>query len=135
MSPEPSSWRLQGVVYVADLARTTAFYAEVCGLDVVEHEPDDYATLARDGVEISLVRMPDDVRPAAGAARPARRVDNPVKLSFPVADLAAARARASVLGGEVDDPSAEWAFRGWVHCHGADPEGNVVSFRQPSTPA
>ena len=133
-APMHSSGGLHGVVYVADLERCAAFYTEVCGLTVVAGDPGDFVTLASDaGVELSLVLMPAEFAMPIPPAGPERRSDAAVKLSFPVTDLARARELAPTLGGLVDDVSTQWTFRGSVHCHGTDPEGNVVSFRQPST--
>jgi catechol 2,3-dioxygenase-like lactoylglutathione lyase family enzyme len=135
-APESRVAGLHGVVYVADLARCTAFYAELAGLDLVERD-DGFVTLASSQVELSLVRMSGldaDVDPDVDfEVDTARRTDAAVKLSFPVVSLAAVAERAPDLGGELDDPATTWEFRGWRHRHGADPEGNVVSFREPST--
>jgi predicted enzyme related to lactoylglutathione lyase len=129
---------LHGVVYVADLERCATFYAEVAGLQVVERD-DGFVTLASDAVELSLVRMPYDEPVShvdnSGGSLPERRSENPVKLSFPVDSLEATAGRAETLGGALDDADSTWEFRGWRHRHGVDPEGNVVSFREPSTRA
>lgn len=123
---------IEGVVYVVDLERTSAFYAEVCGLQVVESEPGDFVTLASGDVALSLVRVPDAVAEAYPVAvPPERREDVALKMSFPVASIEAARAAAEATGGIVDNPETEWDFRGHRVCHGHDPEGNVVSFRAP----
>jgi predicted enzyme related to lactoylglutathione lyase len=121
---------LHAVVYVVDLDRTSEFYAEVAGLEVLERVDGDYAVLAGPAYELSLVVVPADV--AAGIELtdpPQRREEVPVKLSFPVASLDDAAAAAASLGGAVDGQRRE--FRGWRHCHGADPEGNVISVREP----
>jgi catechol 2,3-dioxygenase-like lactoylglutathione lyase family enzyme len=123
---------IQGVVYVVDLDRMTRFYAEVLGLEVVEHEPGDVATLESGAVTLSLVRIPDEVAAEIVIADPpARREDVALKLSFPVASIARAREAAAAAGGIVDDPDHEWEFRGNIVCDGHDPEGNVVSLRAP----
>jgi catechol 2,3-dioxygenase-like lactoylglutathione lyase family enzyme len=124
---------IQGVVYVVDLERMTSFYADVLGLEVVEHDPGDVATLESGDVVLSLVRMPDEWAAAVEVGDPpTRREDVALKMSFPVASIAAARAAAAAAGGLVDDPSTEWSFRGNVVCHGHDPEGNVISLRAPA---
>lgn len=123
---------IEGVVYVVDLERTSAFYATVCGLEVVESEPGDFVTLAGGDVALSLVRVPDEIAEAYPVADPPeRREDVALKMSFPVASIEGARAAAAATGGIVDNPETEWDFRGHRVCHGHDPEGNVVSFRAP----
>lgn len=123
---------IQGVVYVVDLERMTRFYAEVLGLEVVEHEPGDFATLESGAVALSLVRMPDEWAAEITLTEPAeRREDVALKMSFPVASIGAARQAAASAGGIVDNPDHEWEFRGNVVCHGQDPEGNVISLRAP----
>jgi catechol 2,3-dioxygenase-like lactoylglutathione lyase family enzyme len=124
---------IQGVVYVVDLERMTTFYADVLGLEVVEHDPGDFATMESGDVALSLVRMPDEWAAEVEITDPpSRREDVALKMSFPVASIAAARTAAAAAGGLVDDPSTEWAFRGDVVCHGHDPEGNVISLRAPA---
>jgi catechol 2,3-dioxygenase-like lactoylglutathione lyase family enzyme len=121
---------IQGVVYVADLERMTAFYADVLGLEVVEHDPGDFATLESGQVTLSLVRMPD-AWAAEVSGTTERREDVALKMSFPVESIGDAREAAAAAGGIVDDPDTEWEFRGLVVCHGQDPEGNVISLRAP----
>lgn len=130
---------LHGVVYVEDLERCAAFYATVAGLDVVERD-DGFITLASAQVELSLVRMStDDATTGLASSEPPgvpeRRSEVAVKLSFAVPDLVAAAAAAEAAGGLLDPEDTAWAYRGWRHRHGVDPEGNVVSFREPSTTA
>lgn len=135
MSDRPAVPRggIQGVVYVVDLERMTTFYADVLGLEVVEHDPGDFVTLESGDVTLSLVRMPDAWAAEVEIADPPeRREDVALKMSFPVASIAAARATAAAAGGIVDDPDHEWEFRGHVVCHGHDPEGNVISLRAPA---
>ncbi len=62
---------------------------------------------------------------------PERRQDTPIKLVLPVSSLQAVRMAAARLGGALNAPEREWAWRGWRFCDGHDPEGNVVQFRQP----
>jgi predicted enzyme related to lactoylglutathione lyase len=123
---------LSGVVYVVDLDRMAAFYEAVCGLDVVERADDDFVTLETPTLSLSLVQAPPWLAAQVVIADPPeRREDAALKFSFPVASLDRVRELAPQFGGTLDDPGTEWEFRGCRVCHGADPEGNVVSFRQP----
>jgi hypothetical protein len=55
-----------------------------------------------------------------------------VKLAFPVASIAQARAAAAGLGGQVDPLEREWRFGANKVCDGHDPEGNVLQLREPA---
>ena len=130
-----STWPpgLSGVVYVLDLDRMTAFYEAVCGLSVVDRADGDFVTLETPTLSLSLVQAPAWLAAEFVLSDPPeRREDAALKLSFPVASLARARELAPGLGGLVDSPDSEWEFRGMRVCHGQDPEGNVVSFREPA---
>jgi predicted enzyme related to lactoylglutathione lyase len=129
-----STWPpgLSGVVYVLDLDRMAAFYAAVCDLEVVERVDGDFATLETPSLSLSLVQAPSWLADEIVLTDPPqRREDAALKFSFPVASLSAVRELAAQYGGIVDNPETEWEFRGCRVCHGHDPEGNVVSFREP----
>ena len=114
------------IVYACDLERIAAFYAAVADLQLVSRES-DHAVLERDGYRITVVAIPDDIaRTIVIADPPARREDAALKLSFPVAAVADARAVAKEHGGVVDPPEREWQCRGERVCDGHDPEGNVI---------
>jgi predicted enzyme related to lactoylglutathione lyase len=53
---------------------------------------------------------------------------NPIKLTFDVASIEAARATIVDRGGRLD--ATEWEFRGYRHCDCVDPEGNVDQLRE-----
>ena len=119
------------VVYAKDLARVAAFYASVAGLAVAATEP-DFVVLSGGRLELAVVRIPDSIADSIEVETPPiRRADTAVKLVFPVASLAAARAAAVGLGGVVDPVEREWTFRGATRCDGHDPEGNVFQLGEP----
>ncbi len=120
------------VVYCLDEHRVAAFYAALGGLAEVESADGDFVTLESGHLQVSFVRVPAHVAAAYPLADPVeRRSDTPVKLVLPVPDLAAARATAPALGGSVDPVERQWDWRGGRHVDAVDPEGNVVSLRQP----
>ena len=120
------AFRGGAVVYACDIERVGAFYAAVADLGVVSRAP-DHVALERDGHRITIVAIPDAIaRTITIDDPPARREETALKLSFPVADIAAARAIAAARGGVIDPPEREWEFRGERMCDGHDPEGNVI---------
>ena len=52
----------------------------------------------------------------AGNESAPRRSETPIKLAIEVASLAAVRALAAHLGGQVDPSDREWEFRRATHC-------------------
>lgn len=120
------------VVYCLDEHRVAAFYAALGGLTEVEASDGDFVTLENAHQQLSFVRVPAHVAAAYPLADPVeRRSDSPVKVVLAVTSLAEARATAPGLGGSVDSPDREWEFRGGRHVDAVDPEGNVVSLREP----
>lgn len=120
------------VVYCVDEHRVAAFYAALGGLVQVESSDGDFVTLESEHLQVSFVRVPVHVAAAYPVADPVqRRTDTPVKLVLPVPDLAAARAAAPGLGGSVDPIERQWDWRGGRQVDAVDPEGNVVSLREP----
>ncbi|MCU1594478.1 MAG: hypothetical protein JWO12_1870 [Frankiales bacterium] len=116
------------VIYVKDLASMHAFYERVAKLPTVEVTA-EYVEMA----ELLLVAMPSDIADTFEIADPpVRREDAAVKLVFDVPVLAAARVRASQLGGVVDPPDSEWEFGDYKVCDGHDPEGNPFQLREPA---
>jgi len=114
------------VVFARDFQRLARFYAGIAGLEPV-HSDASHAILASESLELVLHALshepvPDDP--------PVAREDTYLKLFFPVASLAAARARAPGLGGRLLPADEEWSARGFRACDGVDPEGNVFQLRE-----
>jgi predicted enzyme related to lactoylglutathione lyase len=115
-------------VYAVDSDRIASFYEEVLGLARLRQDP-----------ELIVLESPDlqllvHATPAPIAARiaitspPKKREDTALKFFFTVPSLAAARATAARLGGEVF--SENWRGPGFVVCNAMDPEGNVFQVRE-----
>ena len=127
-SPAPAA----AVVYCIDEHRVAAFYAALGGLETVETVDSDVVTLESAHLQLSFVRVPAHVAAAYPLADPVeRRSETPVKVVLPVDSLADARAAAPDLGGSVDPVEREWEWRSGRHVDAVDPEGNVVSLREP----
>jgi hypothetical protein len=127
-SPAPAA----AVVYCIDEHRVAAFYAALGALAPVESVDGDFVTLESSHLQLSFIRVPPEVATAYPLADPVqRRSETPLKVVLPVVSLAAARAAAPALGGSVDEVGREWEFRGGLHVDAVDPEGNVVSLREP----
>jgi predicted enzyme related to lactoylglutathione lyase len=115
------------VIYVQDLAGMQAFYERVAKLTVSE-VGDDYVEMA----DLLLVALPPEIADAFRiASPPERREEAAVKLVFDVPVLAAARVRATQLGGVLDAAGTEWEFGPFRVCEGHDPEGNPLQLREP----
>lgn len=118
------------VLYAKDVARVSAFYETLMGLEVRDVEA-DHVVLESRLFQLVIVAMPE---PLAASIHidtpPSRRTDTPIKLSFVVADIASARSVAETLGGALNPAEQEWEFQDCIICDGHDPEGNVVQFRQ-----
>jgi hypothetical protein len=118
------------VLFAKDLPRIARFYAELVPMAVALSESD---LIVLESNQVQLVVHPIPKRIARSikiTSPPARRMDIAIKLFFPVASLAEARAKALDLGGELDPPGKEFEARGFRACDGHDPEGNVVQFRE-----
>ena len=118
------------VVYAKDLARMARFYERVIGLERVEIDA-QFVLLRGCGIDLVVHQIPPRwAEQIVIDSPPQRRQDTPIKLTFVVPDLAAAREAALSLGGVLDDPSLAWDWRGRRHCDGHDPEGNVFRLQQ-----
>ena len=118
------------VVYAKSIARVSAFYSGVVGLEVVYSEA-DHVVLESPVLQLVVVAIPEHIAASIELADPPiRRTDTPIKLVFTVASIGVARDAAKRLGGELNPPEREWQFQGFRICDGHDPEGNVVQFRE-----
>lgn len=118
------------VIYAKDVARVSAFYASVAGLALTHAEP-GHASLESSALQLFIVAMNAGIAASVQVANPpVPRENTALKFIFPVVSLQAARALAAQGGGALKPPQAEWAFNGWRHCDGHDPEGNVFQLRE-----
>ena len=120
------------VLYAKDVRFVAAFYAGLAGLRVV-HSELNHTILEAAGFQLTIVAVPPQIAASIQVpAPPKRRADSAVQLVFPVASLAAVRAAAPALGGELNSSKQEWRFQNSRVCDGYDPEGNVIQFREPA---
>ncbi len=126
----PDPQKPGAVLFAKDIARVAKFYAGVIPMTVALERP-DLIVLESAQSQLVVHPIPETIaRSIEITDPPARRTDLPVKLIFPVASLAAARAMAPSLGGALNPPGKEFAARGFRACDGHDPEGNVVQLRE-----
>ncbi len=123
--PVPSA-----VLFVRDVLSLTRFYQGVASMSVV-HEEGDHAVLEIAGFQLTIHALRGEpVPPRDSAGRVLVREDSYWKICLPVVSIAAARARASQLGGLIKSQEHEWQARGFRACDGNDPEGNVLQVRE-----
>jgi lactoylglutathione lyase len=112
---------------VADLARSTAFYRDVLGMQHVRDfkvEYMDEVMLAHEGRNAVVLMHYTD-----GSARNYR--DNPVKLVFYVTDPGAIAAKVKAAGLEVTrEPAPIESLGGSMMCMAKDPDGYVIELIQ-----
>jgi predicted enzyme related to lactoylglutathione lyase len=129
----PDPQKPGAVLFAKDISRVAKFYAVVIPMTVAFEQP-DLIVLQSAQSQLVVHPLPPEIAESIEIADPpARRTDLPVKLIFPVASLAEARAKAPAFGGALNPPGKEFAARGFRACDGHDPEGNVVQFREVVT--
>lgn len=116
------------LIYAKDVDRLSAFYQALLGM-TVRHAEAGYHVLASPDTQLIVHAIP----PAIAAtfeitAPPVLREDAAIKPFFTVPGLAAARARARALGGDVFEEA--WEGPGFRVCNAHDPEGNILQLRE-----
>jgi len=116
---------VSAVLFAKDLRKVATFYTRVCSAQV-KNEDAQHADLDCGGFQLIVHQIPDHYAKAVIISDPPlRREHGAVRLNFPLADVAASRAVARSLGGEIDERPPPWAATD-AHFHlGHDPEGNV----------
>lgn len=118
------------VLFAKDPERVARFYEVVAGLKVT-HAGTDIIVLESPGSQLLVHPIPPKIaRTIDITIPPKRRTNTAVKLVFAVKSIAAARAAAAALGGELNPPARMFEARGFRACDGLDPEGNVIQFRE-----
>jgi len=85
--------KMTTVLFVRDLARAAAFYCEVAELKTLRVSP-DHLVVGSATFQLVLHAMPAHVlKTCAIENPPRRREETPIKLSFPVRNIASARRR------------------------------------------
>ena len=137
--PVSGSWKVEAVrtlpmpsvvLFCSDVAKVTEFYESLAAMRRVSGDA-SHAVLELAGFQLVVhgLRGEPGVRADRAGQVPIRQ-DSYVKVCLPVASLAAARARAATLGGQVYPADKEWQARGFRACDGYDPEGNVFQVRE-----
>ncbi len=118
------------VLFVANVARCTAFYCEIAKMTRL-HEESSYAILECNGLELVIHAFYGSANALDSAEEPPTvREDSCFKLCLPVTSIENARAIAPAWGGHIKPQESEWESRGIRACDGHDPEGNVIQVRQ-----
>ena len=132
MATQPKLKVQQGcVVFAKNKKRVTAFYQQTLEL-VAEESESSHDLLRGNGYEVVIHSIPRKYAAEIKIAKPVQpRENTPIKPTFVVGDLEAARAAATKTGGYLKPLEGAWRFRGCIVLDGWDPEGNVVQFKQP----
>ncbi len=117
------------MVFAKDMQRMTAFYRDGLGLRFLPDESKpDWSEFDAGGTKFSLHEIPATVAQDIHIAEPPKaRAGSPIELFFSTDDIAAARRRASTLGGVLEEVHVR---QGFPACDGLDPEGNVFTLVQ-----
>ncbi len=127
--------RATAVIFAKNLPLVQDFYRALFSLAVASTAA-DHVVLDSPARQLTIHRIPEPIASTIEISEPpVRRTAVPIKLTFDVESLAAARERAPLLGGNVDAVEREWARADERLCDGCDPEGNVLQFRQRMAPA
>lgn len=117
--------RVSAVLFVKDLKRMTAFYAQALGMSCTASD-EHHSILDCRGFNLVVHQIPQHIADGIVIEQPPhRRVEGALRLNFPVQSIAATRRLANSLGGQVDDAPPAWAEPNANSFLGYDPEGNV----------
>jgi predicted enzyme related to lactoylglutathione lyase len=120
---------VSAVLFAKSSHRIAMFYREVLGARSLDRS-DDHESLECQGFRLLVQRIPDALAASIEIATPPRRREQTaVRLDFTIADIELARARATQLGGHVDDRPPPWARDTALIYLGYDPEGNVIGLK------
>lgn len=120
---------LAGVfLYARHLHPLVEFYRRVLGMEPV-HSSSEFVILNSPHLQLVVHAMPEPIaRTISVSIPPRRREESAVKFFHAVPSIAAARAEAASLGGEVC--AEQWSGPGFVVCNAMDPEGNIFQVRE-----
>ena len=110
----------RAMIYVKDIDRMIAFYANTMGLKSIEAtRMENWVEFEAGGIRFALHAIPPEAADQIEiSSPPLPRENNPVKLSFDVDDVDRERRRLESLG-------VPMIARPWGSYDGVDPEGNV----------
>ena len=110
------------MLFVKDVARMRVFYRDVLGLAIVEDLP-GWVRFDAGGSGFALHAIPAAYAVSITITDPPRtRSETPIKYTFEVADLPAARSRVVAAKGQAGDTRLSGTG---ASCDCIDPEGNV----------
>lgn len=115
-------------VYAVDTQRIASFYESIGGMSRL-HETPELIVLESPDIQLLVHLVPEQfAADIVVSSPPVRRENTALKFFFTVPSLAAARAKAAELGGEVF--AENWRGPGFIVCNAMDPEGNVFQVRE-----
>jgi hypothetical protein len=124
-SPATVGSGMSAVLFVRQQEKLAEFYAAVTAARVVRADR-QHSVLEFSGFRLTVQQIPAQLMPPESPGEPLqRRERGAVRLNFPIADLAHARAEARRLGGLIDERPPPWATREMNFFLAQDPEGNV----------
>ncbi len=116
------------LIYAHDLARLAGFYESFLAMRRF-HDGDGYVVLESADAQLVIHAIPSHIAATFTIASPPElREDAAIKLFFTVPSLAAARAAAPALGGDVF--ADEWSGGTFKARNARDPEGNIFQVRE-----
>jgi predicted enzyme related to lactoylglutathione lyase len=124
----PGPARAGALLYALDLAKVSAFYREVLGMQLL-HEAPTHHVIENADLQLVLHAIPAAI--AAGiqiSSPPEPREEAPLKLFLTVSSFAEAERCILRLGGGT--VPGEWPGPGFRIRHFFDPEGNTFQLRE-----
>jgi predicted enzyme related to lactoylglutathione lyase len=116
---------MSAVLFVKDASKVKRFYIEALG-GLLLREDAHYAVIDWQGFHLVVHEIPPHLASSIVVnVPPERRESGSLRLDYPIADVAKARAAAKRLGGQIDDAPPAWAEGDTRFFLGYDPEGNV----------
>lgn len=121
---------VSATLFVKDLKRVSAFYAQALGM--IQTQGDEHHVILNcRGFNLIVHQIPQHIAAGITSEQPLpRRGEASLRLNFPVTSIAEARRLARSLGGEVDEVPPAWAGPNANTFLGYDPEGNVFKLNE-----
>jgi len=124
----PGPARAGALIYAKDLARLSAFYQQLLGMQRLLADAEHHVIESADMQLIIHAIPPHIAATFTISSPPLPREEQAIKLFFTVPSLAAAEAAAESLGGALFGPA--YAGPGFRVRNGYDPEGNIFQVRE-----
>jgi len=118
------------LIFAKDVARLTSFYRDALNA-VVAFEDASHSVLEVNGFELVIHGIPAEISNRIQIASPAvPRESTPIKPGLQVGSLETLRSVCDRHGASLSPEDAAWDSRGHRVLDGADPEGNIIQFRE-----